>query len=112
MTNELNEVLKLKSMDHLLSYDTTFSLGEFNVSPLLFRHVAFTDNPVLLAGVLIHERKLQQHHEVFFRTILKGVKHTRVPIATDKEGALINTIETSTHLVRLGCHYRHLFINI
>ena len=105
MTNELNDVLKLKSMDQLLSYDTTFSLGEFYVSPLLFRHIAFNDNPILLAGCLIHERKFQAHHEIFFKTILKGVQHGKsVPIVTDEEAALINAIETSTNLVRLGCH--------
>jgi hypothetical protein len=78
------------------------------VSPLLFRHTSFEGNPVMLAATMLHERKLQQHHEIFFNIISKHVKHQKqVPIATDDETALINAIENETKFTRVGCH-RHL----
>jgi hypothetical protein len=107
MLDTLGQCLSSKCKHQLLSYDTTFSLGEFYVSPLLFRHVAFNEEPVMMVAVLVHERKLQLHHEAFFKTILKSLKNTRnVPIATDEEPALVNAIR-QTNLFRVGCH-RHL----
>ena len=54
MVKELNNVIQLRDEGLLLSYDTTFNLGEVYVSPLV-------------AGLfLIHERKLSETHEHFF----------------------------------------------
>ena len=61
MIQELNSVIQLKDEDLLLSYDTTFNLGEFYVSPLVFKHVVFTDNPLVAGLFLIHERKLSEN---------------------------------------------------
>ena len=70
MIQELNSVIQLKDEDLLLSYDTTFNLGEFYVSPLVFKHVVFTDNPLVAGLFLIHERKLSETHEHFFCTLI------------------------------------------
>ena len=43
----------------LLSYDTTFQLGDFYVSSLLFRHTIFKESPVIPALFLIHERNFK-----------------------------------------------------
>ena len=53
MLGILDECLRSKSKQQLLSYDTTFSLGEFYVSPLLFCHIAFEGEPVMMAAVTI-----------------------------------------------------------
>jgi hypothetical protein len=111
LLQEMEEVIRLPSMCQMLSYDTTFNLGEFYVSPLLFRHTAFVNNPVLMAAAMIHERKLETHHRLFFQTIFKHVKHKAVPIATDDEQALINAIRIETDLFRVGCQ-RHLVNDI
>ena len=64
VVQELNAVLKIHSdLPQLLSYDTTFQLGDFYLSPLLFRHTLFTSLPVIPAIFLIHERKFQRVHE-------------------------------------------------
>ena len=39
--SELNSIIKLKDKEFLFSYNTTFSLGEFYVSPLVFKHILF-----------------------------------------------------------------------
>jgi hypothetical protein len=107
MQAELKQVLSLNSVDQLFLYDTTFSLGEFYVSPLLFRHVAFEGSPVMMLGALIHERKFTSHHEIFFSQIMHGIKHKGLPIATDEEAAIISAIRLTTNFLRVGCH-RHL----
>ena len=55
MIDELNTVVKLKDPEFLLSYDTTFSLGEFYVSPLVFKHTMFENNPIVAGMFMFHE---------------------------------------------------------
>ena len=56
MIDELNTVVNLKDPKFLLSYATTFSLGEFYVSPLV--HAMFENNHIVAGMFMIHERKL------------------------------------------------------
>ena len=57
MLNELDRILLLDSPScQLLSYDTTFQLGDFYISILSFRHTLFTKSPVMPAAFLIYER--------------------------------------------------------
>ena len=65
--DQLDRLLLINSpLTQLLSYDTTFQLGDFYVSPLLFRHTLFKESPVVPALFLIHERKFQTAHEQLF----------------------------------------------
>ena len=66
MLDELEKVLYFDTIEQCLSYDTTFQLGDFYVSALIFRHIIFRENPCMPALFLIHERKFQQHHEILF----------------------------------------------
>ena len=107
---ELDSALSLKSCGHLLSYDTTFNTGDCYVSPLLFKHVAFNENPVMMAGVFSHERKFEVHHNKVFSIVQSMVETkntTNVPIAINEEEALMNANEKETNLYRVGCS-RHL----
>ena len=54
--------LLLDSCHELLSYDTTFQLGNFYISPLLFRHTIFSNKPTILAIFMLHERKKTETH--------------------------------------------------
>lgn len=50
---ELNKVLLVKSDEPLLlSYDTTFNLGDFYVSVLVFKHILFQDGLTIPLGFL------------------------------------------------------------
>ena len=49
----------------LLSYDTTFKLGDFYLSTLAFCHILLTQSPVIPLCFLIHDRKFQSSHDVF-----------------------------------------------
>ena len=72
--SELNSVLTLKSDEPvLLSYETTFNVGDFFVSVLVFRHVLFKNGVTIPAAFLIHDRKNQSTHDEFFRIIAEEV---------------------------------------
>ncbi|MEW8488048.1 MAG: hypothetical protein AB2705_22970, partial [Candidatus Thiodiazotropha sp.] len=102
--DELNSIIKLKDSDFLFSYDTTFSLGEFYVSPLVFKNILFENNPLMAALFLIHERKLQETHNLFFRTPSSLVRPLRgLPIVTDMETAIVRAIKENTSLNQMGC---------
>lgn len=70
---EADRVLSLKSNSQLLSYDTTFRLGDFYVSPFLIRHTFFNERPCIPAMFLIHERKFTETHEEMFRECIKRI---------------------------------------
>ena len=96
LIEELEFILKMDSQQpQLLSYDTTFQLGDFYLSPLLFRHTMFANSPVVPALFLIHERKFQCTHEIFMQhlaslvpTLVRGSGN--VPFVTDKEIGIKN----------------------
>ena len=94
LTDQLNSLIQLKSdIPILLSYDTTFQLGDFYISPFLFQHILFTASPVIPAGFLLHERKFQSVHEEFLRYISEMVpllhkEKTLLPLVADDEKAI------------------------
>ena len=94
VAREMNNVLQIKSIrPQLLSYDTTFQLGDFYVSTVLFRYTLFKTSPCIPAVFLIHEKKLQSTHEELMRfmttkfpVLVNG--NGRVPIVLDDEVGL------------------------
>ena len=92
MLKEVNRLLQLDSSNcnQVLSYDTTFQLGDFYVSPILFRNVLFTKSPVMPAMFLLHERKLKSTHNELMRIFAKEVSclvhgKYQIPFVTDDE---------------------------
>ena len=64
MLVHLNAILQIvPKVEQLLSYDTTFSVGDFYVSALLFKYGILEESPVVPALFIIHERKFQSHHQ-------------------------------------------------
>ena len=110
---EFEKVLLLKSPSaQLLSYDTTFKLGDFYLSAFVFRHTLFQENPVIPALFVLHERKFQQCHEQLFTEAVKHVpalRTTKHPMVTDEEKGINNAIVSKLPLVnRVRC-WNHLY---
>ena len=109
MLNDFETVLELNAHLQLLSYDTTFKLGDFYVSTLLFRHTLFTTSPVMPAFFLIHERKFKAVHCEFMKMVREMVPSLRsgvqkIPMVSDNEEGICQAIDK--HLVnvqRLQC---------
>ena len=101
----------------LLSYDTTFKLGDFYVSPLLFKHVLFVESPVMPAAFLIHERKFQTVHEEFMNFVCVSMPSLSkvqepVPIVTDEEAGICQAIDKClSGVYRLQC-WNHVINSI
>ena len=70
---ELNNILAT-NQGTILQYDTTFNLGDFYVSPLVFRHSIFDKSPTIPVAFLIHDRKYSNVHEMFL-----NVLKTKIP---------------------------------
>ena len=80
LLQEFDRVLLLQSpVPQLLSYDTTFQLGNFYLSTLAFRHTLFEGGPVLPVAFLLHERKLASCHEELFKVCSKLVPSLKSP---------------------------------
>ena len=78
--DEFDKVLLLHSPSpQLMSYDTTFQLGDFYVSVFTFRHTLFKESPVIPATFLIHERKFQYCHEQLFQETLMALTKQDTP---------------------------------
>ena len=91
MLKEMDRLLSFVD-GQLLSYDTTFQLGDFYVSPLLFRNVLFSKSPVMPAAFLVHERKLKHCHEEMMRIVANEIPslvngNNVIPMVTDDEKA-------------------------
>ena len=114
MFDEMDRVLLLDSPGaQLLSYDTTFQLGDFYVSVLSFKHVLFIkENPVIPVAFMFHERKFKTVHEHFFEICCKlspAISKTQKPIVTDEERGIVNAV--AKHLMsspNLRC-WNHIF---
>ena len=98
LLKELNDLLRVDSkLPQLLSYDTTFQLGDFHLSPLLLHHVLFSGAPVIPACFILHERKFQKTHEDFMHCVASFVPNLAkggkiVPIVTDDEVGIFQAI--------------------
>jgi len=89
---EAKDIIKLSNADvtlpQLVSYDTTFSMGDFYLSVLVCRNVKLEGDPIFPVAFMIHERKFMLTHELFFRDILPTLglaKSSNFPIVADRE---------------------------
>ena len=100
MMEEFDKLLQTNSPSpQMMTYDTTFQLGDFYVSPLLFWHTLLNGSPVMPLGFLIRERKFKETHEFFFQQVRREVPYfrsersTSIPLVTDDERALYEAAE-------------------
>ena len=111
MLKEINRLLSVFD-GHLMSYDTTFQIGDFYVSPLLFRNVLFSKSPVMPVAFLLHEKKLRNCHEEMMRVMathlpsLVNGKST-IPLVTDDEKGFA-VIESNLPKIRRLLCWNHL----
>jgi len=95
-----------------LSYDTTFNLGDFYLSVLLFRDTEFDSPPIFPLAYLIHERKLSKTHDDFFRHISNILPElqtaTNAIIVTDGEASIRTALHTHMPHIRAFLCWNHL----
>lgn len=115
VVEEADKILMLPHELQLLSYDTTFQLGDFYVSPLIMRHIIFSQKPCIPAMFMIHERKLTTTHQEMFKECVQRIpslKRANCPLVTDKERAIVNAIKHEIPTVEVLFCWNHIFRDI
>ena len=86
---DMERELQWHEPGQLMSYDTTFQLGNFYLSFVIYRAMIFREEPCIPALFLLHERKFSATHCTFFNELKKKVpKGCTVAIVTDRERAI------------------------
>jgi len=73
-------------------YDTTFSMGDFCVSCLLYRNPVFENKPVMPLLMLVHERRTTESHELLFEWFIKLTKVSSVVCVADRDQSITNAV--------------------
>ena len=116
LAEDANKLLMLSNTFQLLSYDTTFQLGDFHVSPLIVRYSIFDQKACVPLAFMIHECKFSSTHQEMLRECTRKIPSLRnlhCPIVVDKEKAIINAIRTELPDVPLysaGTTYLEMFV--
>lgn len=103
----------------ILDIDPTFNLGDFSVTPTVYRHLLIQDprtqkSPLLLGPILVHYRKQFRNYSYFFST-LNGLKQEIAAvkaIGTDGEKSLADAATRNFPQAAHVCCFRHLQQNI
>ena len=119
---QLNDVVRFCCDSYnfsILGVDPTFNLGDFSVTPTVYRHLLLQDprtgkSPLLLGPTLVHYRKQFRSYNYFFST-LNGLKQEVASvkaIGTDGEKSLADAaIRNFPQAAHVRC-FRHLQQNI
>ena len=113
----LDEADRVVTLDErqLLSYDTTFQLGDFYLSPFIFRHTKFEENPCIPAMFLFHERKFTETHKEMFKECVKRIpalKKRKFSLVVDKERAIVNAVKAEMTNISVVHCWNHIFQDI
>ena len=91
-----------KASPCLLSYDTTFCMGDYYVSALLLKCILFESSPVIPVLLYIHDSKTTIAHKEFFEVaarLLSNLSETSVPLVTDQERSITAAVaQTLPHI--------------
>ena len=93
MITDFKEVMRGTSP--IVYYDTTFCMGDFYVSALLYRSTVFEGAPVMPLLMLLHERRTADSHELLFSWFHKLTAVTRVVCVADREASITRAVRAA-----------------
>ncbi len=81
-----------------LTYDTTYEMGDYNLSVFTFRQTEFEEAPVIPLMFMIHEQKVESAHNFFFMRLAELVPEfktteTMLIVTSDEEEVIVNVIK-------------------
>jgi len=77
----------------IVYYDTTFCMGDFYVSTLLYRHSVFQGSPVMPLLMLLHERRTTDSHKLLFKWFKRLTSVSAVTCVVDREQSITKAIK-------------------
>lgn len=116
LLEELNKLLMVKSNEPLLmSYDTTFEVGDFFISAFVFKHVLFQGGVAIPAAFMVHDRIQGELHDNFWKKMAKMVpnltKYDNI-FVTDREKGIRNAIQNNLPNSKIFHCWNHIKRNI
>jgi len=78
----------------VLYYDTTFCLGDFYVSALLYRNDIFEGAPVMPLLLLVHKRRTTESHELVLKWLRRLTGVSTAIFVVDREVAITRAIDS------------------
>jgi hypothetical protein len=113
LLEDMQRELQLNAPRQVVSYDTTFQLGNFYLSFAIYRLTIFKGEPCIPALFLLHERKFARTHRTFFRHLKEVIPgNCRVSIVTDRERAITTAITAEVpSLPQVFC-WNHIFRDV
>lgn len=96
----------------VLYYDTTFNMGDFYVSSLLYRSSVFEGAPVMPLLLLVHERRMTESHELLFKWFRKLTGVTKAVCVVDREASITNAISSVLPDTRIVYCWNHILGDI
>jgi hypothetical protein len=113
LLQDMGRELQLHEPGQIMSYNTTFQLGDFYLSFVLYRAMIFQEEPCIPALFLIHERKFAETHCTFFKELKKVVpSKCTVAIVTDRERANTTAISTEVPTVLQQFCWNHILQDV
>ena len=108
----LSKLLVSRS-DCFLSYDTTFCLGDFYLSFIVTQCEYFTQKPIMPVAFVLHERKFDRVHEVFFQNVRDKIPSLKqCCIVTDGESAIIKAVSSVMPEWKLVTCWNHIITDV
>ena len=113
----IGELKKLYSKDSnvLLSYDTTYNMGNFYLSTLLFKQNFFSNQPGIPVGFLIHHKRDCESHNVLFRRmrmLIPNFNSSSTILVTDREKGILKSIKDNAPQANSLHCWNHLMTDI
>jgi len=78
----------------VLYYDTTFCLGDFYASALLYRNATFEGVPVMPLLLLMHERQTTESHELLMKWLHRWTGLPTAVFVVDRKAAITRAIDS------------------
>lgn len=96
----------------VLYYDTTFCLGDFYVSALLYRNDTFEGAPVMPLLLLVHERRTTESHELVMKWLRRLTGLSTATFVVDREAAITRAIEAVFQQSKVVYCWNHILGDI
>jgi len=98
----------------VLHYDTTFNIGDFYLSILVFQHPIFENGRTIPLAYLMHHKKTFEVHKLFFETFKSHLKNEtfEMKIVTDRESGITKAIRMVLPESKLFFCWNHIIRDV
>ena len=115
MFEMVDKILQKNPRECVFGYDTTYELGDYYCSVLVFRHPYLSGNPGFPIAFMLHDKRLQKVHNSFMEkmcTVMPTFRTAPFIMIMDREKALKNAVRKSCSKVHVVFCWNHLLKDV